>query len=158
MKNIEEGGYKCLRILKVVVVKHEDMKGQIKKEYIRRVVNILKSKLSEGNIVSAINSRAVSIVKYGAGIICWTKKELEELDQKTRKAHHPKADVHRLYLQRCEGARGLIRLQVYVEVEVHSLEKYLSTSKEEILISLVSRSRIIKNNNYGRSKEEIHKE
>ena len=42
-------------------------------------------------------------------------------------------------------------------VEVHSLEKYLSTSKEKILQE-VSRSRIIQNNKYRRSKEQIHKE
>ena len=46
-----------------------------------------------------INSRAVSIVRYGAGIISWTKMELEELDQKTRKlmqmygAQHHKAEI-----------------------------------------------------------------
>ena len=44
-----------------------------------------------------------------------------------------------------------------MQVEVHSLEKYLSTLKEKILKE-VSRSRIIENNKYGRSKEEIHKE
>ena len=64
--------------------------------------NILKSKLKGGNIISSINSRAVSIVRYGAGIISWTKSELEELDRKTRKlmtmyeVQHPKADVDRL--------------------------------------------------------------
>ena len=111
----------------------------------------------------AINSRAVSVVRYGAGIISWVKMELEELDRRTRKlmtmygAHHPKADVDRLYLQRCEGGRGLLGLEDCVQVEVHSLEKYLSTSKEKILKE-VSRSRIIENNKYGRSKEEIHKE
>ena len=43
-----------------------------------------------------------------------------------------------------------------MQVEVHNLEKYLSTSKEKILKE-VSHSRIIENNKYGRSKEEIHK-
>ena len=163
MKNIKEGGYKYLGILEADGVKHEEMKDQIKKEYIRRVRNILKSKLNGGNIILAINSRAVSIVRYGAGIISWTKMELEELDRRTRKlmtmygAHHPKANVDRLYLQRCEGRRGLLGLEDCVQVEVHSLEKYLSTSKEKILKE-VSRSRIIENNKYGRSKEEIHKE
>ena len=71
-------------------------------------------------------------------------------------AHHPKTDVERLYLQRCEGGRDLIGLENCVQVEVHSLEKYLSTLKEKILKE-VSRSRIIENK-YGRSKEEIHKE
>lgn len=35
IKNIEEGGYKYLGILEVEVVKHEEIKGQIKKECIR---------------------------------------------------------------------------------------------------------------------------
>ena len=60
MKNIEEGGYKYLGILEADGVKHEEMKDQIKKEYIRRVRNILKSKLNGGNTISAISSRAVS--------------------------------------------------------------------------------------------------
>ena len=72
-------------------------------------------------------------------------------------AHHPKANVDRLYLQRCEGRRGLLGLEDCVQVEVHSLEKYLSTSKEKILKE-VSHSRIIENNKCGRSKEEVYKE
>ena len=81
--------------------------------------NILQSKLNGGNIILAINSRAVSIVGYGAGIISWTKMGLEEIDRKTKKlmalygAQHPKADVDRLYLQRCKRGRGLIRLHGY---------------------------------------------
>ena len=44
MKNIEEGEYKYLGILEADGVKHKEMKDQIKKEYMRRVRNILKSK------------------------------------------------------------------------------------------------------------------
>ena len=117
-------------ILKADGVKHEDMKDQIKKENTRRVRNILNSKLNEGNIISSISSRAVSIAKYGAGIISWTKMELEELDRKTRnlmtmdRGHYPKADANRLYLLRCEGVGGLIGLEDCVQV---------STLKEKIL-------------------------
>ena len=77
--------------------------------------------------------------------------ELEGLDQKTRKlvtmygTQHPKVDVDRLYLQRCEEGRGLIRLEHCVQLETHSLEKYLSSSKEKIL-KQVSHSRITENN------------
>ena len=53
-------GYKYLGILEADGVKHEEMKDQIKEEYIRRVRNILKSKLNGGNTISAISSRAVS--------------------------------------------------------------------------------------------------
>ena len=99
MKNIEQGGNKYLGILEADGVKHEEMKGQIKKEYIRRVRNILKLKLNGGNIISAINSRALFILRYRAGIISWTQIKLEELDRKTRMlmtmygAQHTKADV-----------------------------------------------------------------
>ena len=127
------------------------------------MINILKSKINGENIIWAISSRAVSIVRYGVGIINWRKMELEELDRRTRRlmtmygSHHPKADVDRLYLKRCEGGRGLLGLEDCVQVEVHSLEKYLSTLNGKILKE-VSRSRIIENNKYGRSKEEIHEE
>ena len=163
MKNIEEDGYKCVGILEADGVKHEQIKDQIKKECIRRVRNILKPKLNEVNIILAISSRAVSIVRYGVGIISWTKMELEELDRRTRKliamyvVHRLKADVDKLYLQRFQGGRGLLGLEDCVQVEVHSIEKHLSTSKEKILKE-ASRSRIMESNKCGRSKEEVHKE
>ena len=163
MKNIEEGGYKYFGILEADGVNYEEMKDKIKKEYIGRVRNILKSKLNGGNIILAINSRAVSIVRYGAGIISWTKMDLEELDRRTRKQmtmygeHYPKADVDRLYLQRCERKIGLLGLEDCVQVVIHSLEKYLSTLEEKILKE-VSRNRTTENNKCGRSKEEVHKE
>ena len=53
------------------------MKAKIKKEHIRKVRNILKSKLNEGNINAIVINRA--------RIISWTKMELEELDRETRK-------------------------------------------------------------------------
>ena len=84
MKNIEEGGYKNLGLLEAEDLKHEEIKGQIKKEYIRRVRNILKSKLNGRTIILAINSRAFFIVRYGARIISWTKMELEELQSFTK--------------------------------------------------------------------------
>ena len=64
---------------------------------------------------------------------------------------------HSTIKQRYEGGRGLIGLEDCVQVEVHSLEKYLSTQKEKILKE-VSRSRIIENDKYRRSKEEINKD
>ena len=42
MKNIEEGGYRYLGILEADCVNHQEMKDQIKRQYIRRVRNILK--------------------------------------------------------------------------------------------------------------------
>ena len=52
-------------------------------------------------------------------IINWTLQELAKLDTKTRKSltmykmYHPnKSDVHRLYLPRTEGGRGLLQLEL----------------------------------------------
>ena len=42
MKNIEEGGYRYLGILEADGVSHQEMKDQIKRQYIRRMRNILK--------------------------------------------------------------------------------------------------------------------
>ena len=75
-------------------------------------------------VVSAINARAVSIIRYGAGIIKWIKEELGKLDRKTRKlltvnrALHPQADVDRLYGKRSEGGRGLLSIEDCVNIEV----------------------------------------
>ena len=111
MKGLEEEGYKYLGILEIDNVKHEEMKEKLKKEYIRRVRSILKSKLNGGNIIQAINARAVSIIRYGAGIISWRVDELKAVDRKTRKlltiygALHPQADVDRLYYKRAGGGQ-----------------------------------------------------
>ena len=63
-------------------IKHGEKKEKIQKEYFRRLKTILKSKLNGGNTIKAINTRAVSIVRYRAGIIDWTKAELQHMDRK----------------------------------------------------------------------------
>ena len=62
----------------------------------------------------AMNTCAVSILRYGAGILKWNQNELQEMDRKTRKLMtmnkelHPRSDVARLYVSRKNGGRGLI--------------------------------------------------
>ena len=82
----------------------QDVKESVRGEYIRRVRKVLKSKLSAGNTVQAMNTWAIPVVRYTAGIIDWTKAQLQDIDQKTRKlmtafhALHLQSDVDRLYL------------------------------------------------------------
>ena len=77
----------------------------------------LSSKLNAGNVVKAINSWAVTLLRYSGGIVNWTKSELAELDRKMTKlltthgALHPRSNISRLYLPRREGGRGLRRLE-----------------------------------------------
>ena len=49
--------------------KHTEMKEMLSKEYFRLIRKILKSSLNAGNTIQVINSRAVSIIRYGAGIV-----------------------------------------------------------------------------------------
>ena len=140
LKALEEGdNYKYCGVLEADTTKHQTMKETVRKEYLRRVRKVLGSKLNGGNIITAINSIAVSIIRYGAGVLEWTQAELAELDRKTRKlltmynAHHPKANVDRLYLKRSAGGRGLISVDNCVEMEKCSLSKYLGNSNEPLL-------------------------
>ena len=78
----------CMGVLEADDIKQQEMKGMIRKEYVRRVRNILKSKLNGRNVLNAMNSRAVLLIRYGAGILNCTKTEAQELDWKTRHAYN----------------------------------------------------------------------
>ena len=58
-------------------IKHTEMTRRIEKRYLRRVRRIVKSKMNCANIAQAINCRAVAVVRYAAGIVEWTKDELQ---------------------------------------------------------------------------------
>ena len=104
MKEIDEHGYKYLG--KLDKLKERHMKDKLTSEYKRRFKLVLKSKLNGKNKILAINTRAVPVLRYGAGILKWTTTELKSLDRKSRKimimygAFHPKSDTDRLYLTR----------------------------------------------------------
>ena len=66
-------------------VKEEELKDKFKNEYFRKAKLILKSKLNGRNKIMALNTWAVSILRYGAGILKWNKNELQEIDRKARK-------------------------------------------------------------------------
>ena len=120
---------------------------------------ILKSKLNGGNIIKDINSWAVPVVRYTAGMIDWTQAELGDLDRKTRKlisAHHalhPQSDVDKLYLPRQAGGRGLLQIRQTVEEEKRALNDYIKNSTEHALKAVFD-DKLLKVNE---SKSEYHK-
>ena len=117
MKQVGQEGYTYLGIIELDKIKETEMKEELTKEYKRRQRLILKSKLNGRNKVAAINLWAVSIFRYGSGIIQWKASELKDLDRKSRKTMtmygglHPKSDVDRLYVKRKEGGRGLTSVE-----------------------------------------------
>ena len=68
MKGIEEGGY-----------------WKFEKEYLRRSRLVLGTKLNGRSKMLAVNTWAITLLRYGAGAVKWNQEELRALDRKTRK-------------------------------------------------------------------------
>jgi hypothetical protein len=132
----DQDAYKYLGILELTQIKHTEMKTQIRTEYVKRIKNILSSELSGRNKIISINTLAVPVVRYSAGIIKWTRHEIQELDRKTRKlltihrGFAMRADVDRLYAKRKDGGRGLLSIEEIVKVEEMRM-KHESHVREE---------------------------
>ena len=92
--------------------------------------------LNGGNMVRAINTWAVSLVRYSAELVEWTQEELDRIDRKTRKLMcmngmlHPRANVSRLYLPRAEGGRGLLSVANCVTIERKGLRRHVNYTRE----------------------------
>ena len=100
---------------------------------------MLETKLNGNNVTKAINTWAVSVVRYSAPFLDWRKEEIQELDRRIRKlmtmhkALHPKSNVDRLYISRNEGDRGLLSVEDTIETSKIGLERYVQESKEQLL-------------------------
>ena len=98
-------------------IKQVEMKDKIHKEYLRRTRKLLEIKLSSRNLIKGINTQAVPLIRYSEPFLKWTRDELKQMDQRTRKlmnmhkALHPRDDVDRLYVTRKEGGSGLASIE-----------------------------------------------
>ena len=136
--NAEEG-YKYLGVLESDTIMKTEMKSKISKEYFRRVRKVLETRLNSRNLMKGIKTWAASLIRYSAPFLDWTVDELKAMDRRTRKlltmhkAFHPRDDVHRLYVGRKDGGRGLISIEECVENAVYGLRGYAEKSKEKLL-------------------------
>ena len=113
----ENETYKYLGILEADTIKQVEMKNKIQKEYLRRTRKLHETKLNSRNLIKVINTWAVPLVKYSGPFLKWTRDELKQMDQRTRKlmtmhkALHPRDDVNGQYVSRKEGGRGLASIE-----------------------------------------------
>ena len=104
IKEVNDEGYKYLGILELDKFKEREMKEIFRTEYLRRFQLVMKSQLNGKNKIKAANTRAVSLMRYGAGTIKWNKEELQDIDKKSRKIMtmnkelHSRSDVARIYV------------------------------------------------------------
>ena len=72
---------------------------------------LFEIKLYSRNPIKKINAWAVYLVRYLRPILKWTREELQQIDQRTRKlmmmhkALYSRNDIDRLYVSR-KGGRG----------------------------------------------------
>ena len=116
-------GYKYLGIFQNFLFDDAKVKQTVLSEYRSRFRHVLSSHLNGHYKIAALNSYALPLLRYSAGIIGWTQTELDDVDRKSRKlltiynGLHPKADIHRLYIPRKYGGRGLLNVKQMVAVE-----------------------------------------
>ena len=105
----EKETYKYMGILEPDTIKHAEMKEKRKKEYLRRTRKLFENKQDSRNLIKGINTWAVPLVKYSGIFLKWIRKELQQMDWRTKKlmtmhkALHPRNDVDGLYVSRKEG-------------------------------------------------------
>ena len=140
IKNLDlDEHYKYLGFLESDQISSKKIKENSTKQYKKRLRLILKTSLHGRNQIMALNTFAIPVITYTAGIIKWTIEELQKLDRTTRKqmtmhgALHPRADIDRLYIPRKRGGRGLISVEEAVRKEENALGFYASNSSETLL-------------------------
>ena len=118
------------------------MNDKIQKEYLRRTRKLLKTKLSSRNLIKGINTWAVPFVRYSGPFLKWTRDELKQMDQRTRKlitmhkASHPRDDVDRLYESRKEGGRGLASIEDSVDASIQRFENYIEKHEGGLITTI----------------------
>ena len=81
----EEETYKYLGILEADTIKQVETKDKILKEYLKRTRKVLEPKFSNRNLIKGINTWAVPLIRYSGPFVKWTRDELKQMDQRTRK-------------------------------------------------------------------------
>ena len=127
----ENETYKYLGILEADTIKQVEMKYKIQKEYLRRTRKLLETKPNSRNLIKGKNTWAVPLVRYSGPFLKWTRDELRQMDQRTRKLMtmhkvlHPRDDVDRLYVSRKEGGRRLASIEDSGDASIQRLEDYI---------------------------------
>ena len=143
IRTLEENEtYKYLGILEADTIKQVQMKDMIRKEYLRRTRKLVETKLSSRNLIKGINTWAVPLVRYSGPFLKWTREELKQMDQRTRKlitmhkALHPRDDVDRLYVSRKQGGRGLASIENTVDASIQRLEDYIEKHERGLITTI----------------------
>ncbi|XP_044757798.1 uncharacterized protein LOC123315955 [Coccinella septempunctata] len=133
-----EDSYRYLGVQQTYEIRQQDNKQLAEEELIRRVRRILGTQLSAKNIMTAINIWAIPSFTYTAGVLSWSKTDLERIDRKFRTTLtkygtlHPNSAIERIYLPCKEGGRGLRSLEEACLKEEKSIREYFVRSNRPL--------------------------
>ena len=117
-------------ILENDTIKQVEMKRKIKKVHLKRTRKLLRTKLSSRNLIKGINTWAVLLVRYSGSFLKWTREELKQMDQRTRKLMtlhkvlHPRDHADRLYVWKKGKGRGLASVDASIKRLCDNIEKH----------------------------------
>ena len=82
---------------------------------------------------------AVPFVRYSEPFLKWTREELKQMDQRTRKLMtmhktlYPRDNVDRLYVSRKEKGKGLASIEDSVDVSIQRLKDYIEKHEGRLI-------------------------
>ena len=143
-----DAGYKYLGIVQSDTNHDTEVRQRSVTEYKKRIRQVLRTQLNARYKIRAINTYAVPVIRYPAGIIKWTKEAIKKTDIATRKlltmhgALHPRSSTARLYASRKDGGRGLLSIQQTVRTEERNMRSYAASeaSTDPILEEIIDDS------------------
>ena len=144
---------------KYLGIKQVKMKNNIQKEYPWRTRKLLETKLSSRNLIKRINTWAVPRVRYSGPFLKWTREELRQMDQSTKKlmtmhsALHPRDDVDRLYEPRKEGGRGFASIEDSVDTSIQRLKDYIEKHEQGLITAIRNNADNTKDNRMTKTRK-----
>ena len=84
------------------------------------------------------------LINYSGSFLKWTREELKQMDQRTRKlmtmykALHPRDDVDRLYVSRKKRGKGLASIEDSVDASIQRLEDYIEKHERGLITAIIN--------------------
>lgn len=132
------GGQHYIGVWELDQIMSEGMKRKVRKVYQERLTLLIK------NLLLAVNTWTVSVIRYSAAFLDWTKEETKEADRWTEKwivgvrRLHTKFNVMKIYIKNHYGQRILISVKQCYAEELINIDNYLANN-DEMLLKVVER-------------------
>ena len=133
----ENSSYKYLGIIELLDPLHEKIKKNMTEKFIDSAEKVWGSKLTGKNKVMAYNMFCTSKLTYTFGTIKWRQNELKDLDVAVRKilskngCHNIHGNCERLYMDRVDGGKGMLKIQDIHNRSLVSLVAYIFNANSE---------------------------